>query len=369
MGNGAAFVGANSITLQAYNCEFWGGSLGSETYYVMSLNLINCLLDRCSANVWSLSAYAPCNVAMQNCTLHGGELGIRRYTPWPNLWSVSAMDCAFDGTDVLVEDPYGGGNYQNIAGTHNAYLSDASTLPNDSQDKFVSSFNWQAGPLGNFYLPDDPPASDGTKLIDAGDQDASAIAVTEDNRELDSFTTQTSQEPDCGIVDIGYHYPANPPYLLPPDASWTVTDETDPNNPIPLGSMQAPFGQGYCPSGCGHTISPPINTQWPLNTSWRLDTTFNIPNNVDLSQVKYFLAIDNFVSLTVNGHSIPGYGNQTTSATWVPSEQMGSWYIGEGNLIYGNNTVEVTITDIGGVDYFSMIITTYDCYPSQGPLY
>lgn len=54
--------------------------------------------------------------------------------------------------------------------------------------------DYQNGPLGGYYLSSD------SALIDAGDRSASAVG-------LDSFTTQTSQTPDGGTVDIGYHYP------------------------------------------------------------------------------------------------------------------------------------------------------------------
>ncbi|MDE3067178.1 MAG: hypothetical protein KGJ60_06450, partial [Verrucomicrobiota bacterium] len=365
----ATFFDANSLNVQdAYNCEFWQGTLGGAGFVIggLDLYLVNCLLDDSSVNFNTTSTSGSCYLSMQNCTMIAGALYINRNN---SAWTVSVSDSAFDETTITVEGSYGDAS---INASYNAY-SGGYFLPNDPRPPSIyvaDGFMWQLGPLGNFYLPDDTQYQDGTLCIDHGDRDASAIQVTVDAstgayNDLDAFTTQTSQEPDCGIVDIGYHYPANPPLLLGPDAYWHVTDVTDPNNTVDLGSLQAPFGQGYCPVGCGgYTISPPINTKWPLNTTWRLDSTIYIPNNVDLSQVKFFFAIDNFYGLTVNGHSIFGYGNQNAPATW-----LGPYLIGAGNLSYGNNSVEATITDIGVVDYFSMIITTGDCYPVYGPLY
>jgi hypothetical protein len=59
-----------------------------------------------------------------------------------------------------------------------------------------TAFNWQSGPLGNYYLPSD------SLLIATGN-------TTADQLGLSAFTTQTNQVPEgTALVDIGYHYMA-----------------------------------------------------------------------------------------------------------------------------------------------------------------
>ncbi|MGH7953598.1 MAG: hypothetical protein ACREFE_17010, partial [Limisphaerales bacterium] len=373
MDNQADFFDASSLSVNAYNCEFWNGLLGGDVTGGLKLNLINCLLNGSTVYILAIASSPDCSLQMQNCTHRGGELGIYRFN---SHWEINIVDCAFDGAYDWIDDSYGG---QSISCDYNARSqSDYWTLPTGTHDiPPISNFNWQSGPLGNFYQPDDPPAQDGTLLIDAGDRLASESSVTVntpnpgDQNYLDAFTTQTSQEPDCGIVDIGYHYPANPPYLLPPDAYWVVTNITDPANKIPMGTLRAPLGYEYNDPNnrSSYPIAPPINAKWfPLDTTWDLHTTVYVPNDIDLSQVKFSVAIDDSCHIMINGNDI-GIYNGGGAAHWSAPIAFGS-----GNLQYGNNNLEVTIQDVGGtgsgnLDYFSMIIITGDCYPASGPLW
>ena len=110
-----------------------------------------------------------------------------------------------------------------------SYLPGSDPIANPHHDVFVSSssgFNWRSGPRGNYYLPNNPQAQDGTLLIDAnnqpGDQRASQINIivnggTGSSAPLSAFTTQTSQTSDSDFVDIGYHYvPLVGPQLTTP---------------------------------------------------------------------------------------------------------------------------------------------------------
>ena len=203
LGDLAVFFDGNWINADSiYNCEFWSGLIGGNATVELQLICYNCLFDRSSIffSLTANSAYG--DFELHNCTLRGGNLELANYLDD----YISILDSAIDGTTLAVNN----GSY---SFSHNAYLSVATPLPGDQVDVFVSDgFNWQSGPLGNFYLPPHGPATqDGRLLIDAGDQQASEIDVIVDGstgaqRPLSSFTTQTSQTLDSGAVDIGYHY-------------------------------------------------------------------------------------------------------------------------------------------------------------------
>jgi hypothetical protein len=150
---------------------------------------------------------------LQNCTLRGGNLTLNKPNN-ANQMSAIVRDCAFDGTALVINDPNAANDFYNCS--YNAYRSGANYLPgsspsgNPKNDVFVTGgFNWQSGPLGNYYLPA------GSPLIDAnnqsGDPPASQVNVIVDGATgaqelLSSFTTQPTQTLDYGPVDIGYHY-------------------------------------------------------------------------------------------------------------------------------------------------------------------
>jgi hypothetical protein len=118
---------------------------------------------------------------------------------------VVIQDSAFDGTTISVLDPADG----DFACSYNAY-DGTPFLPNDNEDVFVSSFNWQRGPFGNYYLPGGSPLVDANHQ--AGDPPADTILVGTGNAghvaTLAAFTTDpVNQMPDTGPVDMGYHYP------------------------------------------------------------------------------------------------------------------------------------------------------------------
>jgi hypothetical protein len=224
LGDLAVFFDADSILAWGdysadpiCNCEFWSGSIGGNVTNAWFL-LSNDLLDRTKV---SFRGSGNGILAFQNCTFHGGSLAIDAGVALGG----NIYDCAFDNTDLTgVNTSYGGDGEYNayflIPGNPpGSYLPGSDPITNPHHDVFVSSssgFNWQRGPLGNFYLPPhDPSANDGRLLIDAnnqpGDQQASQIkvivnGVTDAQEPLSDFTTQTSQQVDSGAVDIGYHY-------------------------------------------------------------------------------------------------------------------------------------------------------------------
>ncbi len=383
-------LNAAALNTALDNCEIWSGLVGGVADGGLHLTCNNCLFDR--TTMVGGDSLSGAYISLQNCTLNGGRLTVNNFN---NHQSVRAYDSAFDGTVITINNPNGG----NFSGQNDAYLSGATTLPNEdiASDQFVfGSFNWQSGLLGNFYLPANSP------LVDTGDKQASDISVivntpivgswNTDGSEnyLDAFTTQTNQAPDFGAVDIGYHYPANPPLLLGQNANWHVWLEADPawleypwdscgmlpkTLPYDEGFLQAPFGSGYNISTL-HTISPPINNCWPNGDSvydpsiMKLETIVYIPNNVDLSKIKFFVAIDNYFSLTVNGYTVGGWDSDDLTggaAKWMIVTNLNNIF--QACLQPGNNYIQATVEDYGEVDYFDMIITTNAWFPIHGPLY
>ena len=463
LGDSAAFVDGNWINADSINnCEFWSGLIGGT---VTNLQLIcgNCLFDRSfinfSGNANSVWGY----LYLQNCTLHGGELTLNNY---PNDYlSAYGFGSAFDGTTMEVGGTY---NVNNSGSSYNAYLSVATTtLPSDQDDVTVGSFNWQSGPLGNYYLPA------GSLLINADEnQQASGIDVivngaTGTQRPLSSFTTDPiNQTSDANLVDIGYHYvpllgpqltiPCSPresgvgveldwsitdilqqtldidhfkiyrsnvsggpygnpiatvdasthtywdtsvnsgtiyyyvvtyeyqidgtnrespysnqisataslsPTLLAADATWDVTDVSDLQNPLHLGSRQAPFGEPHDYS-TQHPTQPPlpaINYNWFEGNTWHTwSNHYTLPLTAgQLTQVKFSFAIDNYITVYVNNqqlaYPVPGHDYGNGGAVWSQFQQLP-------NLVAGNNEIGVVIGgDGGGGSYFSMVITTADC--------
>lgn len=129
--------------------------------------------------------------------------------------NVYVYDSAFDGTTRTVSDPDADNDF---ACSYNAYTYGDTPLHGDQHDVFVSGgFNWQSGPLGNFYLPA------GSPLTDANGQSGNAqakdiqVQIGDGNSvTLAYFTTDpVDQNCDAGPVDIGYHYVAtlSPPRL------------------------------------------------------------------------------------------------------------------------------------------------------------
>jgi len=209
VGDLAVFFDANSIQLWSStvgamcNCEFWSGAIGGSVNGA-SFNMANALLDRSQVSLQTGSVAA--GLQLQNCTFYGGSLIIDASTIYPVYYSYAIADCAFDNTDLShVDSSYTSAGYWN----YNAYLSGATTLPGDIYDVTVSSFNWQTGPLGNFYLPNGSPLVHASNQ--AGDPTADSIRVATGYNNswtnLTSFTTDPIQKaPNTGLVDIGYHY-------------------------------------------------------------------------------------------------------------------------------------------------------------------
>jgi len=169
------------LHFQGNDCEFYNGCEGG---YGMWLCPTNCLFDRVYLG---LQAQCCAQMAMQNCTMHGGYMLITHWGDWP----VTIINSAFDGTIFYMDasDAYC---------DYNAFLTNGNRLPIRGAHDVTNiiSYNWQSSWLGNYYLPTNSP------LIDMGNTNANLLG-------LYHFTTQTNQMKETNsVVDIGYHYVA-----------------------------------------------------------------------------------------------------------------------------------------------------------------
>jgi hypothetical protein len=149
--------------------------------------------------------------------------------------------------------------------------------------------------------------------------------------------------------------------LIPYNAVWqVVTNLATPNN---ITNLEAPMSNYFLDD----TNQPyPGMAQLP-NSYWAVGTTMSnsinmvIPtNSVPLDQVTYSIAIDNDYQIYLNDSNAPIQSfNHEGYAIWVPYQSFES--VAPGLLHYGTNSLRVVITDEGGINYFSMIVSTNAC--------
>jgi hypothetical protein len=123
---------------------------------------------------------------------------------------VSTHDCAFEKTDFL--NPRDDQVMDSMLNDfdHNAYASSHYFTDHvGANDVYVEEFDWQTGPLGDFYLPH--AGINLAQLVDAGSRDADVAG-------LYHFTSTVDQAPEAdSVVDIGYHYVVTDDRRLPLD--------------------------------------------------------------------------------------------------------------------------------------------------------
>ncbi len=282
---------------------------------------------------------SDCN-AVFNCynnLFKGGSLGITFQTGAVSQPHWYVKDNLFDGANQsLSVDSHGNGL---LSRSNNGSTSGTTDSTGGASDPTGLTADYQTGPLGSFYYPSSG-SGDLHSLVDAGSRSASAAG-------LDAYTTQVSQTPDSGTVDIGYHYPIAP--ILGPSAFWDVTDDTTGQH---LGPRQAPFGDPGYGGGC-NSPQPPAMTVWYDTDQWTCTTTVYAPSATGLS---FALCIDNYCYLYVNTHYV-GYFHNDGCAAWTGLASLP--YLNAGR----ENTIKAVISgDSDKVNYFSMVITSANCY-------
>lgn len=176
---------------------------GASTYFT------NCLFDRAGLALYG-DADAT-SITFLNSTFREGGMIMKRYSGGsPSFWRVE--NCAFDGMNITTYDELN-------ANTNSTYMDYNAFNPSNTNwishpfswwgapktnvlevagphDMTVTNYNWQAGALGDFYLPV------GSNLTNSGSTNANLIG-------LYHFTTTTNQVKETNsMVDIGYHYVA-----------------------------------------------------------------------------------------------------------------------------------------------------------------
>ena len=183
------------LIVRASHSQFYNGAIGA---YVSSFYLTNCLFHR----MWlgQIEGWPGNEVVMKNCTKIGHWVDFSAHT-YPTYFIVK--DNAFDGVQFNLTGY--GANASYATYDYNAYTNATKPFPvGGANDKTNVVFNWQRGPLGDWYLPTN------SVLIDAGSQSAAAAG-------LYHHTTTTNQVKDSSTVDIGVHYVAVDGTGLPVD--------------------------------------------------------------------------------------------------------------------------------------------------------
>ena len=178
------------IWVRLRDCEVLNGFGG----YNICGAFTNCLLDR--VDYWQGTSATYPQETFVNCTWHGGTFATVHWESGAPYWCVKVHNCAFDGTDISTQDPFGNNTtYGDF--DYNAYLTGAThPAPDGTHNQEVSTFNWQSSWLGDYYLPAD------SSLIDQGSPTADALG-------LYHYTTLADQTKDgSSTADIGYHYVA-----------------------------------------------------------------------------------------------------------------------------------------------------------------
>lgn len=193
----------NAMSVHANECEFTSGNIGG---YANNLYLTNCLFDR---KYIGLACGCSPALSLRNCTFHGGQLYLQREgASWP-IW---IENCAFDNTAMSMDDPSGGTNV--TYSDFNAFLTNAAltSVVGTHCVSNIISFNWESGPLGNYYQPSNNPT------IQKGSVEASVVGLYHYTVTTNLIGGYEIKETNS-IVTIGYHYVATDAYGNPIDTN------------------------------------------------------------------------------------------------------------------------------------------------------
>ena len=201
LAGGPSYIFGGGTILEFSHCQMHGG--GIYCAYAASsphtINLFNSLFEQTALYLGSLSGYSGLQVLLRNNLFKGGFLSL-----YPGFYSHgwNATDNLFDKT-IIKQNYY-------FPCSYNAYITNYPRLASGSHDRILPPFNYQTGPLGNYYLP---LLINGVTnaLIDHGSRSAL-------NAGLHAYTA-TGVDRDKMTVDIGLHFPFAPSVAAGPDQS------------------------------------------------------------------------------------------------------------------------------------------------------
>lgn len=160
-------------------------SQGSGT--TAAINILNNLFHRATVNLLGNSEYSiDANVRNNLCrygTFSFARMGSGTWTANNNVFDHCNAYWGYNSTD----------------NSNNAYETGATPMTGALNNKFITTFDYEAGVQGQWYYP-----TSGTNLftlVNAGSQTAASAG-------LFHFTTRTDHTKDTSTVDIGFHYPA-----------------------------------------------------------------------------------------------------------------------------------------------------------------
>ena len=253
-GTGGAVSLSNGFQYSITNCRFESNraQIGSAIYLDYSgIDIINCLfVNNICSNGATISAYTNSSPKLLNCTLadnscatSAGGLYVFQYG------NPTVLNCIFWNTSPIEID------VQECPDLTVDFSCIRGGYPGTSNINSDPSF--AMGYHGDYYLaqntsgqPYDSPCIDtGGDVASLTCYDSPAGTIC-----LDSLTTCTNHTPDELTVNMGYHYPLNPPITPSPSPSPTSTFSPAPTPPSP---SSTPF----------YTSTPvPTNTPTPSPT-------------------------------------------------------------------------------------------------------
>ncbi len=175
------------MTFRGTDCQFFCGNLyTTASRYCFTNNLF--------WRVYTyLQDYYGAGFTNFNATYYGGIFGLDRFSG--GTWTIN--DCLFDGTSITIS----GGSGTSVF-DYNGFTDGTghSSLTN-VHDVSITNLIWQAGPLGNYYLPTNLSVN-GTPL-DKGSLTNAGL------RGLYHYTTTTNNFKETNsVLDMGFHYVA-----------------------------------------------------------------------------------------------------------------------------------------------------------------
>lgn len=180
------------------DCQIFGSSISSPR---LTLNMSNCMLHRVSTYLGDNEGDFIPGHSFRNCLFYGGDLTHEHFSA--DTWNF--RDNCF--VDFTVNDWSGVA----LDADYNAYTTNLTRLLSSATHDVLLATNnlgLVAGPLGNFYLPTNGPA---TNLFNKGSTTANLLGLWH-------FTSTTNQVKETNsVVDIGFHLVAVGSNNLPLD--------------------------------------------------------------------------------------------------------------------------------------------------------